>query len=116
MNDFNSEIKKGKIKLIHCYSFKFNDTEKNYGIFDKELLAILRTLEHSKYFLRNTQWPIGILTDNKALSQSINGMPTKLEISRRLRYKERLLQFNTIGGYIRGSTNTLADVLSRPSN
>jgi len=86
----------------------------NYGIFDKEMLAVIKTLEHSRYFL-NTVKPIGILTDNKALSQVINGaMTSKVEINRRLRYKERLLQFNIISHYIPGTTNNLADALSRP--
>jgi len=115
IEQLEKEVTQGKTKLVHCYSFKFNDTKLNYGIFDKERLAVIKTLEHSRYFLKNTVTPIGILTDNKALSQVINGaISSKVEINRRLRYKERLLQFNIISHYIPGSTNSLADALSRP--
>jgi len=37
-----------------------------------------------------------------------------MEINRRIRYKERLLQFNIISHYIPGTTNELTDALSRP--
>jgi len=115
MIKLQQEINNQTTKLVHCYSFKFNNTEINYGIFDKEMLAVIKTLEHSRYFLKNTVKPIGILTDNRALSQVINGsISSKVEINRRLRYKERLLQFNIISHYIPGTTNNLADALSRP--
>ena len=35
-------------------SKSLNDTEKNYKIFDKEMLAIVRCLETQRYFLERT--------------------------------------------------------------
>jgi len=77
------------------------------------MLAVIKTLEHSRYFLKNTRKPIEVLTDNKALSQVINGaISSKVEINRRINYKERLLQFNIISHYIPGTTNELAEATS----
>jgi len=45
--NITSELyKKRQIKLIGFYSFKFDKSQLHYSMFDKELLSIIRTLEH----------------------------------------------------------------------
>jgi len=79
----------------------------------KELLSIIRTLEHFSYFTINTKYPIICLTDNKASKDIINGNSQKVVDNRRKRYLERLLQYKVTGQYIKGKTNDIADWLSR---
>jgi len=45
--------KNKNLKLIGFYSFKFDKNQLHYSMFDKELLQIIRTLEHFAYFLSN---------------------------------------------------------------
>jgi len=45
--NITSKLYKNKqIKLIGFYSFKFDKSQLHYSMFDKELLSIIRTLEH----------------------------------------------------------------------
>jgi len=82
-------------------------------MFDKELLSIIRTLEHFSYFTSNTKYPIICLTDNNASKEIINGNSQKVVDNRRKRYIERLLEYKVKGIHIKGKTNDIADWLSR---
>lgn len=44
-----------------------NEVERNYVIYDKELLAIVRALEEWSQYLKGVQYPISILTDHQNL-------------------------------------------------
>jgi hypothetical protein len=46
--------------------------ECNYEIYDKELLAIIRCLEHSRPELESTDIPIKIFTDHKNIEYFMN--------------------------------------------
>jgi hypothetical protein len=48
-------------------SESFNDAQRNYDTHDKELLAIIRSLEHWRLFLEGTDEPITIYTDHRNL-------------------------------------------------
>jgi len=82
-------------------------------MFDKDLLSIIRTLEHFSYFTINTKYPIICLTDNKASKDILNGSSQKVVDNRRKRYVERLLEYKVQGIHIKGKTNDIADWLSR---
>jgi len=82
-------------------------------MFDKELLSIIKTLEHFSYFTSNTKFPIICLTDNKASKDILNGNSQKVVDNRRKRYIERPLEYKVKGIHIKGKTNDIADWLSR---
>jgi len=105
--------KNNQIKLIGFYSFKFDKSQLHYSMFDKELLSIIRTLEHFSYFTSNTKYPIICLTDNNASKEIINGNSQKVVDNRRKRYIEPLLEYKVKGIHIKGKTNDIADWLSR---
>jgi len=109
----NELIDKKKIKAINCFSHKFNDTESHYSAFDKELLTIIKALEHSSYFLRNSRQKIHVITDNAPSADILNGQNKKVVDNRRLRYIERLQPFNIVANHIKGKKNDLLDFLSR---
>lgn len=108
-NLYNNKL----IKLIGFYSFKFDKAQLHYSMFDKELLSIIRTLEHFSYFTINTKYPIICLTDNNVSKDILNRSSQKIVDNRRKRYIERLLQYKVNGKYIKGKTNDIADWLSR---
>jgi hypothetical protein len=57
----------GKIHPIAFQSKSMNDAERNYEIYDKELLAIIRALEEWRHHLEGAEHQVTILTDHKNL-------------------------------------------------
>jgi len=58
-------------RLFHPIGFlskSLSDVERNYQIYDKEMLAIMRALEDWHHFLESTPQPFDIFTDHKNLS------------------------------------------------
>ena len=45
----------------------FSPPERNYDVFDRELLAIIKALEHWKHYLKGARHPFEIWTDHKNL-------------------------------------------------
>ncbi|KAG2009522.1 reverse transcriptase-RNase H-integrase [Coprinopsis cinerea AmutBmut pab1-1] len=51
-----------------CFMSKtFNDAERNYTIFDRELLAIIRALTEWRHYLQGSPFPLTIFSDHKNL-------------------------------------------------
>ncbi|KAG0439248.1 Retrovirus-related Pol polyprotein from transposon gypsy [Dictyocoela muelleri] len=76
-------------KLIGYYSKKYTKPEENYSVIEKEVLAILRSLQHFKQIIFNSK--IHIFTDNtKILFQG--------DISRRIN-RWKLIKSNFIMKY-----------------
>ena len=69
----------GLLHPVAFYSKNLLPAECNYEIYDKELLAIVRCLEHWRSELEATDLPIEIFTDHKSLKHF---MTTK-ELTRR---------------------------------
>jgi putative transposase len=92
-------------KIIGFYSKKFNETELNYSIVEKEILAILRALNHFKTIIFSSR--ITIKTDNKNLTFN------QEQTSRIQRWKLQIEEFDYELEHIPGQKNTIADLLSR---
>jgi len=56
-----------KWHLVAFYSKSLSPVEQNYKIHDKEMLAIIHTLEEWRHFLEGAQHPVEIWTDHKNL-------------------------------------------------
>ena len=57
-------------KLEHpiCYfSKKFNSTQKNYSISEKEALGLILALQQFEFYITPAQYPIDIFTDHNPL-------------------------------------------------
>ena len=59
--------KKGRLRPVAYFSRKLSPPECNYEIHDKELLAIVKSIEHWRGELRSVASPFKILTDHKNL-------------------------------------------------
>lgn len=100
----------GLLHPVAFYSKNLTPAECNYQIYDKELLAIIRCLEHWRPELECTDIPVKIFTDHKGLMYFAEGR----DLSRRqARYLDMLSEFNIKIVYRPGPQNTKADALTR---
>ena len=84
--------------------------ERNYDIGDKEMLAVVKPLEHWRHWLEGTKLPIEILTDHKNL---VNFSNPRILNQRQMRWLRALQKYNFVIGYCPGKQNSAADALSR---
>jgi len=49
------ECEDGKWRLVAFLSKSLNETERNYKIYDKEMLVVIRGLENWRYLLEDTK-------------------------------------------------------------
>ena len=105
-----SQEDNGKWHPIAFMSKKFNDTELNYQIHDKELMAIVLSCEEWRPYLEGSRFSITCFTDHKNLTYFM----TSKELNRRqVRWWEKLCNFDLDIKYKPGSENARADALSR---
>ena len=96
---------------IAYYSATFTPTERNYDIYERELLAILKVLEHWRPHLAATEIPVTVLTDHANLTFWKN--PRK--VNRRVaRWFVTLQDYNLLIKHIPGKLHTAPDMLSCP--
>jgi len=91
-------------------SKSLSDTEKNYEIHNKEMLAVIRCLEAWRYFLEGAAIKFEIWTDHKNLEYFIKVQ--KLN-RRQARWALYLSRFNFMLKHVPGSKIEKADSLSR---
>ena len=61
------ECKDGLWRLVAFLSKSLNETERNYEIYDKEMLVIIRGLENWRHLLKGAKFKFKIWTDHKNL-------------------------------------------------
>ena len=91
-------------------SKSFSETERNYEIYDRELLGIVRALEEWRHYLEGSGHPVTILTDHKNLSYF--KQPQKLN-RRQARWALFLSQFDMQLVHTPGRNMVQSDALSR---
>lgn len=100
----------GEERMIYAYSRTMDETQRNYSVTDKELLAIIKATEHFRRYLLGREFLLK--TDHKALTYL---METKNPTSRLLRWSLRLQEFRFRIEYVKREENG-ADALSRHCN
>jgi hypothetical protein len=100
----------GYLRPVAYFSSKHSASECNYEIYDKELLAIIKSLEEWRPELQGTQEPFEIITDHKNLEYF---MTTKALNQRQVRWSEFLSGFNFRIVYRPGIKAARPDALSR---
>ena len=86
----------GRLHPVAFFSKKHTPAECNYEIYDKELLAIIRTFEEWRPELEGAAHPISVISDHKNLEYF---MTTKQLNRRQVRWVEYLSRFNFIITY-----------------
>ena len=98
---------------IAFYSRKFQSAEINYPVYDKELLAIVDSLDHWRYLLLGSPGPIRIFSDHKNLVY----WSTAHKLNRRqCRWSQALSDYDFVIQHVSGKSNHVADALSRRSD
>ena len=103
----------GHIHPIAFYSKMLNDAERNYDIYDKELLAVIRALSEWRHYLEGGEHPINILSDHKNLLYFASA---RTLTRRQARWSLFLSRFNFFIIYRPGRLGGKPDALSRRSD
>jgi RNase H-like domain found in reverse transcriptase/Integrase zinc binding domain len=107
-----TDNKKPRLHPIAYYSATFTKTERNYDIYERELLAIIKAITHWRPYLIWTKEPFTILTDHANLLHWKS--PRKLN-RRTARWHGELQDYNFKLQHVPGKLHTAADALSRPA-
>jgi hypothetical protein len=103
-----SQVQDGQERVIAYYSQTLNKAEKNYCVTRRELLAIVRTLEHFHKYLYGQ--PFYLRIDHSAL---IWLMSFKNLEGQTARWIQRLQEYNFTSEHRQGRRHNNADALSR---
>ena len=104
------KCKDNKWRLVAYISKSLNETERNYEIHDKEMLAVIRCLEAWRHFLEGSQSKFEVWTDYKNLEYFMSNQ--KLN-HRQARWALYLSRFDFMLKHITGSKIGKANGLSR---
>ena len=102
----------GVLKPVAYFSKKMTPAECNYMIYDKELLAIIKSFETWRPELASVNEPVKVLTDHRTLEHF---MTTKQLNRRQARWAEFLSEFNFKITYRPGKKGKKPDMLTRLS-
>jgi hypothetical protein len=101
----------GSYRPVGYTSKSYNDAEKAYTTYDKEILGVMRGLEEWRSLLIGAVEPFKIWTDRRNLTYF--QVPQKL-MSRQVNWTTKLQDFNFTIQHVQGPSNARADALSRP--
>ena len=103
-----SQEQEGIFKPIAYYSQSLNETKRNYNIYDRELLGIMKALKEWRYYVIGRKFEIW--TDHKNLEYFME----KCDLNRRqARWSAELADYEYTLHYKTGKSMIKADVLSR---
>src|SRR5436190_1033665 len=100
----------GMLHPIAFFSRKFNDAELNYEIYDKEMLAIVETMDRYRYYFEGLGHKTTVYTDHRNLLWFTE---TKVYNRRQARWAEKLSRFDFIIKFRPGKEGGKPDALSR---
>jgi hypothetical protein len=102
---------KGRLQPIGFFSKTLIPAERNYDVYDRELLALMKGLRHWQHLLLGAKHPTKVFTDHENLTK----FREPQNIGRRVaRYVATLAEYNMIIQHQPGMANKVADALSRP--
>ncbi|SJL15225.1 uncharacterized protein ARMOST_18711 [Armillaria ostoyae] len=108
-----SQEQDGRWRPVAFMSKALTATERNYEIYDKELLAIMLALSEWRHYLMGALKDVEIWTDHQNLQYFRK--PQKLN-RRQARWVTELAEYHFVLKHKPGTTNVKADLLSRRSD
>ena len=98
------------VRPVAFFSKRLLPAETNYSVHDKELLAIVSAFQHWRHYLLGTRFPVLVLSDHRNL-EYFRKKP--ILRPRHARWQTFLSDFDFQLVYRPGSSNVVADALSR---
>ncbi|KXJ80312.1 hypothetical protein RP20_CCG025689 [Aedes albopictus] len=92
------------------YSEKFNEAQRKYSTFGRELTAMKMAVQYFRHFLEGRTFTI--FTDHRPLTHSLSST-SNARLPHEERYLRFISEFTTDIQHISGKDNTVADALSR---
>jgi hypothetical protein len=102
---------KPRMHPVAYYSSTFTPTERNYDVYERELLAVVKALKNWRPHLAATERPITVLTDHANLLYWKNPKNVNRRVARWL---TTLQDYNFVIKHVPGKIHAAADMLSRP--
>ena len=99
----------GKFRPVSFFSKKLSPAERKYSAFDRELLGMVRSIEHFRNFLEGR--PFTIYTDHKPLTTVLASQTERSP--RQTRHLSFISEFTSDIRHVKGTENEVADALSR---
>ncbi|KAM3547144.1 hypothetical protein MY1884_009710, partial [Beauveria asiatica] len=100
----------GRLHPVAFLSKKLHGPELNYGIHDKELMAIIQAFKEWRHYLVGANYKVKVYSDHKNLTSFTT---TKELNKRQIRWYETLTDYDFEILYRKGTLNGRADALSR---
>ena len=105
-----TEYEDGRWRPVAFLSKSLNETERNYEIHDKEILAVIRRLENQRHLLEGTRFKFEVWTDHKNLEYFVKAQ--KLN-QRQAQWVLYLSRFDFTLKHVPGTKMGKTDGLSR---
>jgi hypothetical protein len=105
-----SQLQEDKKNLIDTDSKAMNEAERNYPIYDKEMLAVMRGVKKWRHLLLGAKEPFEIMTDHQNLTYY--RQPQNLT-RRQAQWAAILSEYDFKMKHVKGNANGKADALSR---
>ena len=109
--ELNPRTQKPMLCLVAYYSSTFTPTERNYDIYEREFLGVLKTLKHFRPHVTAMEIPITILMDHANLT---HWKATRKVNRQVVRWFAEIQDYNLVIKHIPGKIHTAPDMLSRP--
>jgi transposase InsO family protein len=106
----SQKFEDGKIHPVRFTSRKLSPAEMNYDVYDKEMLAVVFSLNKNRHYLQGAVHKTTIYSDHQNLTYFKSAV---LLNRRQTRWAEELKQYNFVLLYRKGTSNAKADILSR---
>nr|VZH93452.1 unnamed protein product [Spirometra erinaceieuropaei] len=102
----------GHTQPLAFFSRKLSTAETRYSTFGRELRSVYLAVKHFRHFLEGRDFTV--FTDHQPISFALKSTPDKLK-PREIRQLDYISQFTSDIRHMDGSSNEVADALSRPS-
>ena len=106
-----AQMHDGCLHPVAYFSQTLSKSERNYSVYDKELLGIVKATQHFRHYLLGNHF--FLRTDQLPLKQLRAGKQIKDPWGKRARWMIHLEDYNFTVEHISGSLNYVADALSR---
>lgn len=104
------QLRNGAWEPLSFFSRKLTPTQAKYSPYDRELLAIYKSIQYFRHMLEAKVFTV--YTDHKPLTHAFQSRRDACS-PRQFRYLDYIAQFTTDLRHISGSDNVVADTLSR---